>query len=191
MRTFDAETHRETKQVDYPLPARCRVRITLRAGDDCIVSAATEDGQVQDLGNFKPIGQLTEKFDLRGFNRLIIDGKKPIAPHVIIRHIETEEPHDDLPVPERPKPQNILQQIRQTVRDELLRGRESFLTNNTGLQGYEIDDDDDGEFPSDVIDKLARKPKPAAGNDPAPDGVSPSGTADTGDGQSDQQSSDE
>lgn len=184
MRTFNAEDHREAKQVDYPLPARCRVRVTLRGGDDCLVSAATPDGQVHELGNFKPIGQMTEKFDLRGFNRLIIDGKKPISPSVVIRHIELEEPHDDLPVPEKVQPVNILQQIRQTVRDELMRGRESFLENNTGLRGYEIPDEDEGQFPSDVLANMASRDVPD-GSDTDDNSVPDATAGDTDSGDSD------
>lgn len=59
------------------------------------------------------------------------------------------EPLDDRPLPELKQATNLLARMRQEFRQQLGVTREHFL-NDTGIPGYEIDDDDPGLFEEEI-----------------------------------------
>lgn len=118
------------------------------------------------------------KKPLEGFSELHIQSTKPYSYRLISNGRQTEEPHDDLPVPEKSEPTNILQQMRSVIRQELSSTREEFLENDTPFKGHEVEDDDDN-FEEEQIaayrkamkeqsEKLNAKPEPKPEPEPEP-----------------------
>lgn len=159
MKKIDASRFKTFKQERFGLLPKCRVAITFPGGTDCDISAVKDDGECLSIGHVANGHMFTEHFELTGFRELLLTSKKEMAADVRIRAVELEEPHDDRPPPEKVPADNILQQIRRTMRQELERigGRESFIENNTGLAGYEIAEEDDGSTTSEMLHALSER----------------------------------
>ena len=145
------------KDFSCDLPARAAVVLTCPAGTEAEFSLSDKEGEVTKLGTVSTKRMETERYNIGGYTGLHIKQKSPNPIVVSIQDIEIEEPHDDLPPPAPAEPDNVLARLRETVRREMGVQREAFLEADPGFTGYEIDDDDPGEFEEEILDDLERK----------------------------------
>lgn len=152
MLEYDASQMQTFKSRQYLLPERCLIKIRVPGGTKCTLTGSTQDGDFN-LGQIKTDIEFVETLKLTGFKSLTVASTAQMTAQVIIATRQLEEPHDDAPNPIAEQPNNILAQIRQTVRREMGVQRESFMENDTGRKNYELDDDADDDFEEEIIEK--------------------------------------
>lgn len=130
------------KKKSFGLPPKASIILDLAAGEKVKVSAQAAGGASALVGEYQPTTAIKETVRLDGFDTLVVESTQgtSLVPKILARQVG--EFIDQRPPPERPKPSNQLAKIRESVRMTMKVQREQFLENDTGLKGYEIDDDD-------------------------------------------------
>lgn len=139
------------KVADFEMPGRCIA----------LVSVASLDPVQVEIDGI-PVAVIAGKGKLRERLEgevLTLRSKTPFGAQVEMRPLQKSEPVD-LEEPPLPNPaMNYLAKLREKVRREMGVTREMFLENDTGLPGYEIEDDTDGLFEEELSElaKLQQK----------------------------------
>ena len=142
------------KQVAQALTPRCLVEIKLAAGAAVEITAEDPDGELHSLGTYISRESTKHKFRLDGYVQLHLNAESEFGYQVVVRELAQTEKLNNDPPPQPIPETNILQRIRQRAAQEAGVLRENFLENDTGLQGYEISDEDDGAFEEQKLAKL-------------------------------------
>lgn len=155
------------KEHRHALNPRSSVLVKMPAGAIGKIFAVTDENQSVLLDQLDGGPRKTYRYNLQNFIEVAISLKAACHVDVEVRDRQVEEPHDKQPVPEKPVATNILQRLRQTVKTEMASQREHFLENNTGMAGYEIDDEEPERFEDEIIASLPNSgdTDPAAGDD--------------------------
>jgi len=139
-----------------------------------LIEGVTSDGDTIPICASDHHIHLKHKFE--GFESLYLSATKPMGIRFMHRGAQIGEPMDDRTPPPPKEPTNILQQMRSVIKQELAANRESFLVNDTGLPGYETDDEENFEeeqlaqaqqAQQELIDKSKAKAQPAPAPKPA------------------------
>lgn len=161
----------EIKEAEYLIGPKTDVTLKIPAGANFRLEALDANGEITTLGMYNPSVLTIERFRLNGYAALMVSGE--YLPEISTRVRQVQEPHDHNPVERKPQPDNMLAKIRQKVKREMggLQ-RESFLENDTGLAGYELDEDEPERFEEEILADLNTEPPgqpvPDAPGDPAP-----------------------
>lgn len=154
----------------YDLPGDAFVRATIHTSFPIEIIGHDDSGEF-------PLGVINAR---RGPQRLVqrykglsaitlrgTNAKAPYTASVEIREGKARETIPDLPLPERQTPNNLLARMRQEFRQQLGFTREHFI-NDTGLSGYEIEDDEELMFEEELVAK-AQQEAETKGKDTPPD----------------------
>ncbi|AXH76483.1 MAG: hypothetical protein [Microviridae sp.] len=162
MRKFiNSEWQSAKAAIDIPTSAKTAIDI-----DACSLGTLSLHATCIDTGEEITLmvcqHQLHVKRQFDGFTNMELRSTKPLSARVLTNGKQVSEPMDDRTPPPPKEPTNILQQMRQVIKSELAANRESFLVNDTGLPGHEVDDDDDNfeeemlEATQEQLDKLRK-----------------------------------
>lgn len=131
-------------------------------------------------------GRIYLKTELTGAYAVRVDcGNKtaPLGLTVKVNGKELSEPMDKEPAPAKKPPANYLQAMRRKVQEEMAMTREMFI-NDTGLPGYESDDDDLMFEEEEIANVETNNPDEGGNNDDTD-----SGTGGSSDGSGSQEGS--
>lgn len=160
-----------------PLPGKCVV--VVKTAGEAPVTVETIDGEgfatILSVAPFNTtIRERVDAVEIRA------SSPKPFGFDLQVRALQEDEPRNEDPVPEPASVNNYLAMIREKVRREMGVTRESF-DNDTGLPGYELEDDDPGLFEEEMAEQMASS---SSQQNPAPkemasesDGEPPSGAS--------------
>lgn len=135
----------------YDIGLLCDLKLTIPAGTSFELSAVNSDGVVELIGRYNPSVPTIERLRIGGYHQLIVRGE---TPSISIANRQTHEPYDHNPPPVKDPPKNIMQKIRQKVKNEMGSQRESFLQNDTPFQGYEIPDEEPDIHTDEKLDSI-------------------------------------
>lgn len=177
MRSYNATEWASIKNgYTIALTSKDTYEIDIVSAGPITINGHTTDGEVIPIASSPNHIHLKHKFE--GFTALEISLTKAGGLRVKGRPMQPGEPMDDRLPPPPKEPTNILQQMRSVIRQELSDKRESFLSNDTGLPTFEIDDDSD-DFEEEIV--AARKAQLDKINKSPPDDAPTSTEAPTDD----------
>lgn len=111
-------------------------------------------------GNEIPVANdynLSLSTSLAGFCVIKLQSKKPFGLYLKVIESQLDEPRHDEPAPKRDNTNNLLARMREKVRQELGVTREAFAERDIDLPGYEISEDDEGDFEEEMAERAARR----------------------------------
>jgi hypothetical protein len=137
---------------DHVIPLDEKGSLRIQFAGHVNLSGVTDEGEIILLEVLQGSGR--RQINLEGFKEVVCSAASlPASIGIISETKQKAEPLNDDPTPPKAQPANILQQMRSEFRRNLgIGGRESFVVNDTGLPGYETDDDDD-LFEEEIIEK--------------------------------------
>lgn len=158
MKTSTAEL-KTAKKHEYDLPEKAF--INLQATSDGPIKAYIVDTSgVEHLLAASLQGSLNLKTSIAGSSKLSLRGDRSITAKCQTYAEQIEEPRHDEPAFIPDYSNNPLRQMREKVRAEMGVMREAFeLIADTGLPGYELDDDAPDHFEEDLAALTTRHPK--------------------------------
>lgn len=175
MRTYNANEWQFSSkgQLTIPLTTKDFLELDIVGTGTISVDGVLPTGEVGPI--ICQLHHVHVKHKFNGFIELHIHSNKSFGYRLVNTAKQIGEPMDDRTPPPPKEPTNILQQMRSVVRQELAANRESFLVNDTGLPGHEIDDDND-DFEEEMVAQAQAAAQAAAdkldneGKSPPPDG---------------------
>lgn len=170
------DKHKHELVIDLPRDASLRLDLQTTAPLNLI--GIDSEGEFP-LGVVKPRRgpqRVRQRFHGLSAVKVLEPKKGPFLAAYSVSQGKTMEPHDPhAPLPEPPQPKNLLQRMRQEFRQSLGVTREAFL-DDTGLPGYELDDEDPGLFEEEMAEqqKQTQEASGRKGTSPTDPQTSPS-----------------